>query len=236
MMIRLYNQTPCVAASRKTFSSQIRTWQAPKDESIPQSLLLWSPVSGSWLSRRWKLSSNLDVCANLGDVESAVLVPNRRVNVLADIDWDVAEHRGKGGGGAMLGHQRRLETVDMANKHMAYWWEGGGGATFGCQRRLKTVSIDIGTIHLCHVGGGKREATNSDALFPGTKLLQTFTLVRYWVPAASPYSFVVCWLSFPESILSNQKTKSHLHRVLFQGSALLLTSSISFVEKFNNVR
>ena len=153
MMIRLYNQTPCVAASRKTFSSQIRTWQAPKDESIPQLLLLWSPVFVSWLNRGWKLSSNLDVCVNLGDVESAVLVPNRRVNVLTDIDWDVAKDR----------------------------WEGGGGATFGHQRRLKTVSIDIGTIHLCHVGGSKREATNSDTLFPGEKLFQTFTLVRHWV-------------------------------------------------------
>ena len=107
----------------------------------------------SWLNRGWKLSSNLDVCVNLGDVESAVLVPNRRVNVLTDIDWDVAKDR----------------------------WEGGGGATFGHQRRLKTVSIDIGTIHLCHVGGSKREATNSYALFPGEKLLQTFTLVRHWV-------------------------------------------------------
>ena len=113
MMIRLYNQTPCVAASRKTFSSQIRTWQAPKDESIPQSLLLWSPVFVSWLSRGWKLSSNLDVSVNLGDVESAVLVPNRRVNVLADIDWDVAKDRWEGGGVAMLGHQRRLKTVSI---------------------------------------------------------------------------------------------------------------------------
>ncbi len=43
------------------------------------------------------------------------------------------------------------------------------------------LSPSIGTIHLCHVCGGKREATNSDALFPGAKLLQTFTLVRDWV-------------------------------------------------------
>ena len=45
---------------------------------------------------------------NLGDVESAVLVPDGRVNVLADIDWDVAEQRWEGDGGAMFGHQRRL--------------------------------------------------------------------------------------------------------------------------------
>ena len=113
-MIRLYNQTPCVAASRKTFSSQIRTWQAPKDESIPQLLLLWSPVFVSWLNRGWKLSSNLNVCVNLGDVESAVLVPNRRVNVLADIDWNVAEDRWEGGRGEMFSHQRRLKTVISA--------------------------------------------------------------------------------------------------------------------------
>ena len=51
---------------------------------------------------------------NLGDVESAVLVADGRVNVLAHVDRDVAEDRWEGGRGEMFSHQRRLKTVISA--------------------------------------------------------------------------------------------------------------------------
>ena len=50
---------------------------------------------------------------NLGDVEPAVLVPDGRIEVLADIDWDVAEQGWKGDGGTAFGNKGRLETVSI---------------------------------------------------------------------------------------------------------------------------
>ena len=67
----------------------------------------------SWHESFLVVFFSADVCENLGDVESAVLVPNGRVKVLADIDRDVAEQSWKGGGGEMFGHKRRLKTVTI---------------------------------------------------------------------------------------------------------------------------
>ena len=75
-------------------------------------------------------------------------------------------------------------------------------------------------------------------------MLLTF---KFDEPAASPNSLVVCWIPFPRKqsfkqenqpsfVKTQQVGLCNLHRVLFSGSAWLLTTFISFVEKLTNVR
>ena len=70
--------------------------------------------------------------------------------------------------------------------------------------------------HLCHVWGSKREATNSNALFPGgkivpIKILATMLLTfKFDEPAASPNSLVVCRISFPRKQSFKQENQPSL--------------------------